>query len=79
MKKNVSEIQSVASVINIGDLIKEARKRAKLTQDELADKIGTNRTTISRIERDASSIKLSSLVNLVEQGLGGKLQINIII
>lgn len=60
----------------LGVLIREARKNAKLTQHDLAERTGTKRTYISRIENDASDIRLSTLIRIVEVGLGGKLEIN---
>ena len=38
----------------IGILIQEARKSKKLTQQQLADKVGTTKNYISRIENNAS-------------------------
>ena len=76
---NNFEIESIVGIKEMGSVIKEARKRARLTQDELAEKIGSKRSYISRIERDATSIKLSTLQRIVEDGLGGKLDINIIV
>lgn len=76
---NNFEIESIVGITEMGSIIKEARKRARLTQDELAEKIGSKRSYISRIERDATSIKLSTLQRIVEDGLGGKLDINIIV
>jgi DNA-binding XRE family transcriptional regulator len=61
----------------LGVLIREARKNAKLTQHDLAERTGTKRTYISRIENDASDIRLSTLIRIVEVGLGGRLEINI--
>ena len=60
----------------LGVLIREARKNAKLTQHDLAERTGTKRSYISRIENDASDIRLSTLLRIVEVGLGGKLEIN---
>jgi HTH-type transcriptional regulator/antitoxin HipB len=60
----------------LGVLIREARKNAKMTQHDLAERTGTKRTYISRIENDASDIRLSTLMRIVEVGLGGKLEIN---
>ncbi len=61
----------------LGVLIREARKKANLTQEQLAEKTGTKRTYISRIEHDASDIRLSTLLRIIEKGLGGKLELNI--
>ena len=60
----------------IGVLIQEARKRKQLTQQELADKVGTTKNYISRIENDASDIRLSTLMRIIKEGLGGNLQLS---
>ena len=61
----------------LGLMLREARKKADLTQEELAEKINTKKSYISRIERDASDIRLSTLMRIIEQGLGGRLNIQI--
>ncbi len=61
----------------LGVLIREARKKANMTQEELAQKAQTKRSYISRIESDASDIRLSTLVRIIELGLGGKLELNL--
>lgn len=60
----------------IGVLIQEARKDRKMTQSELAEKVGTTKNYISRIENDASDIRLSTLMRIVREGLGGHLTLN---
>lgn len=60
----------------IGVLIQEARKQKKMTQSELAEKVGTTKNYISRIENDASDIRLSTLMRIVREGLGGHLTLN---
>lgn len=57
----------------LGVLIEEARRNLGLTQQELADRAGTTKHYISRIENDASDIRLSTLMRIVQKGLGGKL------
>ena len=64
-------------ILGEADMIKEARKEAHLTQEELAMKINTKKSYISRIEKDASDIRLSTLLRIIEQGLGGRLNISI--
>lgn len=61
----------------IGELIKEERKLAHLTQEQLADKIGAKKSFISRIENGHSDIQLSTLYKLVELGLGRKINFTI--
>lgn len=62
-------------VFKIGFLLEEARKSRGMTQEELAAKCGTNKSYISRIENDASDIKLSTLIKIIKTGLGGDLKL----
>jgi DNA-binding XRE family transcriptional regulator len=61
----------------IGRLIREARKKAGMTQQELAMKSGTTRNYISRIENDRSGIELDTLRKIIEIGLGKKMEIDV--
>ncbi len=61
----------------IGYLLKQARKKAGITQEELAAKLKTKKSAISRIENHAEDIKLSTLKNYID-ALDRKLQINIL-
>tara|TARA_R110002051_G_scaffold145631_1_gene218545 strand:+ start:432 stop:737 length:306 start_codon:yes stop_codon:yes gene_type:complete len=61
----------------IGALIHEARLEKGLTQEELAIKVGTSKSYISKIENNIKEVRLSTLKKIVEFGLGGKLQLNI--
>ena len=61
----------------IGEQLKEERIRAGLTQDQLADKIGTKKSFISRVERGHADIQLSTLVKLF-QGLGRQVSVRIL-
>lgn len=60
----------------IGVLIQEARKKQQLTQQELAEKVGTTKKYISRIENNASDIRLSTLMRIIREGLGGSLKLS---
>lgn len=60
----------------IGVILRQARESAGLTQDELAVRLKTKKTAISRIENHAEDIKLSTLER-VAKALGKRLQINI--
>jgi len=62
----------------VSELLKESRLNANLTQEELARKIGTKKSYISRIENGKSDIQLSTLYKLFEQGLGMKVQLKIL-
>lgn len=48
-----------------------------LTQTQLAQKCGTTKTYISRIENDASDIRLSTLMRIISEGFGGELRLNV--
>jgi HTH-type transcriptional regulator/antitoxin HipB len=60
----------------LGVLIEEARRKLKMTQEELARKSGTNKAYISRIENNASDIRLSTLMRIINKGLGGRLKLS---
>ena len=58
-------------------MLKEERKKANLTQEELAERTGTKKTYISRIEAGKSDIQLSTFYRLVEVGLSKRIIISI--
>lgn len=60
----------------IGVMLRQARKSAGLTQEKLAQQLGTKKSAISRIENHAEDIKLSTLVR-VAAALGKSININI--
>jgi DNA-binding XRE family transcriptional regulator len=60
----------------IGTLLKQARLDAGLTQEEVADKLQTGKSAISRIENHAEDIRLSTLVNYA-QALGKSLKLEV--
>lgn len=72
-----SEYELKSKAFRLGVIIKEARKEAHLTQEQLAERANTKKSYISRIERDASDIRLSTLTRIIEQGLGGTINISI--
>lgn len=66
-----------AESFKIGLLLKKARESRHMTQEELGQIIDKKRTYISRVENDGSNITLSTLFDIVEKGLGGKVRISI--
>jgi len=74
-ERNKYDAESLA--FRLGVMLKDARTEAKLTQEELAEKTGTKKSYISRIERGLSDIQVSTYYKLIEQGLGRKLTIEI--
>lgn len=65
------------SDLMIGYQVRNARIKLDLTQEELAERINKKRTFISRIENDGSNLTIKTLRDIVERGLGGKLNIEV--
>jgi HTH-type transcriptional regulator / antitoxin HipB len=61
----------------IGVMLQELRKEQGMTQEQLAEKCGTTKTYISRIENDASDIRLSTLMRIIRQGFGKHLKMSV--
>lgn len=61
----------------IGALIHEARIKQGLTQQELAEKVGTTKSYISKLENNVKEVRLSTLQKIVELGLGGQVELSI--
>ncbi len=66
-----------AKAFAIGEVIREARKEARMTQEQLAERTGTKKSFISRIENGHSDIQLSTLYKLLEIGLGKNVNLTI--
>ena len=61
----------------LGFLLQQARLEKGMTQEELAEKCGTNKGYISKIENNIKEVRLSTLQKIVELGLGGHLELQI--
>jgi len=70
-------LEREAESFKIGLLLKKARESRNMTQEELGQIIDKKRTYISRVENNGSNITLSTLFDIVEKGLGGKVSISI--
>ena len=64
-------------IFKLGVMLQELRKEKGLTQEQLADKCGTTKTYISRIENNSSDIRLSTLMRIIKVGLGAHLNFNV--
>lgn len=71
------ELEREFQSIKIGLLLKKAREDKQLTQSELGGLVDKKREFISRIENNGSNITLKTLYDIVEKGLGGKVNIQI--
>lgn len=59
----------------ISEMLREARKEAKMTQEQLAQKVGTKKSYISRLENGKCDIQLSTLYRIFEFGLGKRINL----
>ena len=71
------ELEAGYEHFKLGALIHEARLEKGLTQEQLAEKCGTTKSYISRIENNIKEVRISTLQKIVELGFGGQLQLSI--
>lgn len=74
---NRDEFEEGYEEFKIGVLLQEARLKKGLTQEQLAEKCGTNKAYISKIENNIKDIRLSTLKKIIEIGLDGNLELSI--
>ncbi|WP_240511035.1 helix-turn-helix domain-containing protein [Algoriphagus antarcticus] len=75
--ENRMVFEAKAKAFAIGELIKNERRLAEMTQEQLAEKTGTKKSFISRIENGKSDIQLSTLYRILEIGLGKRISLTI--
>jgi HTH-type transcriptional regulator / antitoxin HipB len=71
------EYEEGFETFKLGVMLQELRKEQGMTQEQLASKCGTTKTYISRIENNASDIRLSTLMRIIREGFGGHLNISV--
>jgi len=72
------EYEAKANYFVISEMLKEARKDAHITQEQLADRIGTKKSYISRLENGKADIQVSTLYKIFETGLGRKIRLTLL-
>jgi ribosome-binding protein aMBF1 (putative translation factor) len=70
-------IETELSNLRVGLQIRNAREARKMTQSQLAEKIGKERSFISKVESEGKNLTLATLYDIVTKGLGGKLNIQV--
>ncbi len=75
--KNRETLEAGYETFKIGALIHDTRLKKGLTQEELAEKCGTTKSYISKIENDIKEVRISTLQKIVELGFGGHLELSI--
>ena len=68
-----NEYEERAQMFIVSEMLKEARKSANLTQQQLAERAGTKKSYISKIENAKGNIQLSTLIRIFEKGLNRKI------
>ncbi len=71
------EFENEYDTFKLGVLIQQAREKKGLTQEQLAQLAGTNKSYISKLERNLKDIRFSTLQRIINEGLGGHLNISI--
>lgn len=71
------DFENEYETFKLGVLIQQAREQKGLTQEQLADLAGTNKSYISKLERNLKDIRFSTLKRIIHEGLGGHLDISI--
>jgi HTH-type transcriptional regulator / antitoxin HipB len=75
--KKRDKFEAGYETFKLGVLIQQARQEKGMTQEQLADLAGTNKSYISKLEKDLKDIRFSTLQRIIKEGLGGHLEISI--
>lgn len=71
------ELEGGYDNFKLGTLLHKARVEKGMTQAELAEKVGTTKSYISKIENNVKEVRLSTLQKIVHLGLDGRLDLSI--
>jgi DNA-binding XRE family transcriptional regulator len=71
------ELESGYDAFKIGSLIHDTRIEMGMTQEQLAEKVGTTKSYISKIENNIKEARISTLQKIIELGFGGRLELNV--
>jgi len=75
--KKREELETGYEMFKAGVLIQQTRQQLGMTQEELAIKVGTTKSYISKIENDLKEARISTLQKIVELGFGARLEITL--
>ena len=73
--KTRDQYEAGFEAFKLGVLLHELRNEKGLTQEELANKCGTTKSYISRIENNASDIRLSTIIRIFKEGFGKNIKL----
>lgn len=71
--KSRNDYEEKAQSFIVSEMLKAARKEAKLTQQQLAEKSNTDKQYIAELENGETDINLSILIKIFEQGLNRRI------
>jgi DNA-binding XRE family transcriptional regulator len=71
------ELEAGYEAFKIGALIHDTRIQMGMTQEQLAEKVGTTKSYISKIENNLKEVRISTLQKIIELGFGGRLELNV--
>jgi DNA-binding XRE family transcriptional regulator len=75
--KERDELEAGYENFKIGALIHDTRIELGMTQEQLAEKVGTSKSYISKIENNFKEARISTLQKIIELGFGGHLELSI--
>ena len=75
--KKRDELEAGYEAFKISALIHDTRLELGMTQEQLAEKVGTSKSYISKIENNIKEARISTLQKIIELGFGGRLELNI--
>ena len=75
--KKRDELEAGYESFKLGALIQDTRLEMGMTQEQLAEKVGTTKSYISKIENNIKEVRISTLQRIVELGFGGQLEFSI--
>jgi DNA-binding XRE family transcriptional regulator len=75
--KKRDKFESAYEAFRLGVIIRQARQEKGLTQEQVAELSGTNKSYISKLEKDLKDVRFSTLQRIITEGLGGRLVISI--
>lgn len=75
--KKRDKFENEYEAFKLGVLLQQTRQERGLTQGQVAELAGTNKSYISKLEKDLKDIRFSTLHRIISEGLGGHLEISI--
>ncbi len=72
-----TEYEEGFEAFKLGVLLQDLRTKEGMTQEELANKCGTTKSYISRIENNTSDIRLSTIMRIFREGFGKHIKLTV--